>query len=335
MMISTSRVGELARVYGLTVRSEVPLHVHRPVPAGTPVDLEIALGAPVAQTEAMPPGRVLLDLRGKRRHYGATAVDHGFRLRFYGSCDVDLDLGLTRATVHPMSGAEPDLLSVLVSGSLLAFVLAMRGEVVLHASAVQVGDAALAFVGASGMGKSTMATLLCADGARLVTDDLLRLDTTSSPPTCALGATELRLRKGADHLAERFATQVGSSPGIRTTGDAREALAPVPATTEDLPLAALVVPVPDHSPQRRTTEITRLSPTEAMVLLSQFPRLLGWQDASVRRASFHQLADVVDRVPVHAAALPWGPPFPDDIAPRILRAIGLTADLGAGVGAAV
>ena len=157
----------------------------------------------------MPPGRVLLDLRGSRRYYAATAVDQGFRLRFFGSCDVDLDPILTRATVHPMPGADPDLLSVLVSGTLLAFVLTMRGETVLHASAVQVGDAAVAFVGASGMGKSTMATLLCADGARLVTDDVLRLDTTSSPPTCALGATELRLRKGADHLSERFAHRRG------------------------------------------------------------------------------------------------------------------------------
>jgi hypothetical protein len=330
---------DLVRVYGLTVRSEVPLHLRRPVAVGTPVDLEIALGAPVAHTEAqsvaMPPGRVLLDLRGSRRYYAATAVDGGFRLRFFGSCDVDLDGSLTRATVHPMPGADPGLLSVLVGGTLLAFVLTMRGEAVLHASAVQVGDAALAFVGASGMGKSTMATLLCADGARLVTDDVLRLDLTSSPPTCALGATELRLRKGADHLSERFANQSGIAPGLRTTGDARQALAAVPATTEDLPLAALVVPVPDHSPERRTAEIMPLSPTEAMVLLAQFPRLLGWQDASIRRASFHQLAEVIDRVPVHAALLPWGPPFPDDIAPRVLRATGLMADDGSEVGAAV
>ena len=94
------------------------------------------------------------------------------------------------------------------------------------------------------------------------------------------------------------------------------------------------MPLPDHSPQRRTAEITRLSPSEAMLLLSRFPRLLGWQDASVLRACFHQLADVVDRVPVHTAPLPWGPPFPDDIVPDVLRATGLTADDGAGAGAA-
>ncbi len=223
---------------------------------------------------------------------------------------------------------------MLVSGTLLAFVLTMRGETVLHASAVQIGDAAVAFVGASGMGKSTMATLLCADGARLVTDDVLRLDTAGSPVTCALGATELRLRKGADHLTERFANHVDSAPTHRTTADGRQALAAVPAETEDLPLAALVVPLPDHSPGRRTTEFTQLSPTEAMVLLSQFPRLLGWQDDAVRRASFHHLADVVDQVPVHTAVLPWGPPFPDDLAAGVLGATGLVADNRAGAGVA-
>jgi hypothetical protein len=333
-MITPTRLSDLVRVYGLTVRSELPLHLHRPVPAGSPVDLEIALGPPAAQTQAMPRGRVLLDLRGSRHYYAATAVDDGFRLRFFGSCDVDLDRSLTRATVRPARGADLDLLSVLVGGTLLAFVLTMRGETVLHASAVQVGDAALGFVGASGMGKSTMATLLCADGARLVTDDVLRLYTASSPPTCALGATELRLRKGADHLAHRFANQLRSAAELRTTGDARQALSAVPATTEHLPLAALVVPVPDKS-RERGVEITRLSPKEAMTLVSQFPRLLGWQDAAVRRASFHQLADVVERVPVHVAVLPWGPPFEEDITRRVLRATGLTAVDGAGAGAAV
>lgn len=323
-------MSDVTRIYGLTVRSEVPLHQRRPVPVGTPIDLDIVLGPPAPATDATPPGRVLLDLRGSRSYYSATADDEGFRLRFFGSCDVELDRSLTRATVHPVSGVDQDLLSVLVSGTLLAFVLTMRGETVLHASAVQVGDSALAFIGGSGMGKSTMATLLCSAGARLVTDDVLRLDSTVSPPTCALGATELRLRKGADHLADRFE----SAPALRSTGDARQALAAAASTTEDLPLAGLVVPVPDHSPERRTTELVRLSSQEAMVVLAKFPRLVGWQDAAVRRASFHQLADVVDQVPVHAALLPWGPPFPEDIVSCVLRATGLAVDGSAGAGPA-
>ena len=100
---------------------------------------------------------------------------------------------------------------MLVGGTLLAFVLTMRGEAVLHASAVQVGDAALAFVGASGMGKSTMATLLCADGARLVTDDVLRLDTTSS-------ATDLR--PGSDRAAAAQGRRPPGRPVRKRTGAA-------------------------------------------------------------------------------------------------------------------
>jgi hypothetical protein len=160
---------------------------------------------------------------------------------------------------------------------------------------------------------------------------VLRVDTRRTPATCALGATELRLRDGAAHLAERF----GTHPEIRATADARQALSPASATSENLPLAALVVPVPDRAPGRRTPEITRLSPREALVLLSQFPRLLGWQDIAVRRAGFHQLADVIDQVPVHAAVLPWGPPFPDDIAAMTLRATGLPADSHARLSTAV
>ncbi|HEX5089011.1 MAG TPA: hypothetical protein VFV89_14485 [Nocardioides sp.] len=319
---------DLTRIYGLTVSSEVPLHHHRAVPAGTQVDLDVVLGGSVSADDATPPGRVLLELRGNQSYYAATVDGEVVRLRFFGSCDVVLDRCLTRATVHPVAGVDPDLLSVLVTGTLLAFVLTLRGETVLHASAVQIGDAALGFIGGSGMGKSTMATLLCAAGARLVTDDVLRLDATASPPTCALGATELRLRKGADLLSERF----GGAPALRITGDARSALAAEASTDEDLPLAGLVVPLPDHSPERRIAELRRLSSQEAMVVLSQFPRLVGWQDHEVLRASFHRLADVIDRVPVHAALLPWGPPFPDDIASCVLRATGLVADEPEGAG---
>lgn len=153
------------------------------------------------------------------------------------------------AEVTPITASTPVIFTegAFDSGTLLAFVLAMRGEPVLHGSAVQSGDQALAFVGASGMGKSTMATLQAADGAGLITDDLLRLDLTRTPPGCALGATESRLRKAAGELAH----QIKRSPGRRATADDREALAPQRATSEGLPLAAIVIPIPDKSPDMR------------------------------------------------------------------------------------
>lgn len=309
----------LTRAYGLTLRSELPLRLERPAAEHSAIDLEIQLGAPTFRREDPPPGRILLHLQASRQFYTGTIADDAYHLRFYGTCDIVLDRGLRRATVHLVDGADPTVVEVLASGTLLAFVLALRGEAVLHASAVQLGDVALAFVGASGMGKSTMATLLCAAGARLITDDLLRLDLTASPPRCALGAAEVRLRKGAGDLAARFA----EPPQRRTTGDARDALSVPPTSTEGVPLATIVVPAPVHSPEFRDVSIERLDPKAAFLLLSRFPRLLGWRDEEVLRRQFQQLGEIIDAVPVHVAGLPWGPPFSDGLAEEVARGVGI------------
>ncbi len=309
----------VTRLYGLVVRSAVPLHHDRPPRPGAPVDLDIVVGERVAASTEPPPGRILLDMRTDSQHYTGTTCADGFRLRFYGTCDVAVDAALRRASVHLFPGADPAILPVLVGGAVLAFVLALRGDTVLHGSAVQVGRQALAFVGASGMGKSTMATLLCADGGRLITDDLLRLDVATTPPTCALGSTELRLRKSTGELSARFK----SAPGHRITGDERYALAVESAQIEDVPLAAIVVPAPDHSPDTTQVVTQRLDPMTSFLLLSRFPRLLGWVDEEVLRRGFQQLGDVVEKVPVFVARLPWGPPFQEDLAAEVRRAVGM------------
>lgn len=58
----------------------------------------------------------------------------------------------------------------------LPFALALRGHVVLHASAVEEAGEAVAFVGASGSGKTTLARELGALGWRVLCDDLLRVE---------------------------------------------------------------------------------------------------------------------------------------------------------------
>ena len=309
-----------SRIYGLNVCSHLPLHQQRPVAAGAPIDLEIDLGTPIEPTDEVPAGRLLLNLQTSKQFYSAVEADGGYLLRFYGSCDIWFDAGLARATVHPVNGTDLDHISVLVAGTGLAFVLSARGLPVLHASAVQVDQGAVAFVGGSGMGKSTMATLLCARGARLITDDLLCLDLGSTPPACQLGATELRLRKAAGELSDQFA----AAPRRRRTGDAREALATPIADMGHLPLRAIVVPVPDRSAEDASTGLHLLPPRDALLLLSRFPRLLGWQDKDMIRRHFDQLGSIVEGVPVYLASLPWGPPFSDDLVHGVLRGTGVT-----------
>lgn len=312
-------VTETVLLYGLRIESELPLHQHRPLPAGEVVDVRIRVGDPGAATAEPPPGRLLLDLHTDRALYSASELaGGGYLMRFYGTCDFAIDATCSAVTLHLVPGADPELAAVLAAGTLLSFLLALRGHPVLHASAVQVGEQAVGFVGASGMGKSTMATLMCAAGAQLITDDVLRLDLDGTgAPRCHLGATELRLRKAAGALAERFADR----PAQRLTSDARDALRMPPATRLDLPLTALVVPLPDHSGERRQAEIVRMAPTEALLTLLRFPRVLGWSDPQVLARQFQQLGDIVERVPIYWARLPWGPPFPADIASMVLDAV--------------
>lgn len=313
-MSSTSL--DRTRLYGLRVHSELPLHQAREMGDGPP-DVTIRMGEPIPATEQPPHGTMLLDLALAQRMYCATRHPDGhYVFRCHRVCDFVISEDLDEVTVQMMEGGAPDLAAVLATGTLLSFILAMQDRVILHASAVQVDDFVVAFVGMSGMGKSTMAALMCADGAELITDDVLRLDLhDEGPPTCHLGATELRLRKGADDLSARFTEAVET----RHTRDDRQALRLRGARTDRLPLRGIVIPRPHHDGSHTTLTLDHLDPKEALLTLIRYPRILGWQDPAVLGRHFHELGEITARVPVHVANMPWGPPFPDDVAQRLLE----------------
>jgi hypothetical protein len=61
-------------------------------------------------------------------------------------------------------------------GVVLGVLLHRRGRFTLHASAVSIGEAAVAFIGTKGAGKSTLAAELQRRGHPLLTDDILAVD---------------------------------------------------------------------------------------------------------------------------------------------------------------
>lgn len=306
------------RLYGLNIDSELTFHEDRP--ATGPADVTIRIGPPATASDDPPPGRRLLHLAVDRQYFTGTETDDGYILRFHGTCDFEIDSELRSVTARVVPGTDGDKVSVLAAGTMLSFLLTMRGATVLHASAVQMGESALAFVGRAGMGKSTMATIMCAGGAAIITDDVLNLDLSTSPPACHLGATETRLRKAADELADRF----DDRPTSRVTGDQRDALRLRAATDDQLPLRAIVIPVPDHEAPNDQPEVTRLNRKAALLSLLQFPRIVGWEDPGVLDRQLEEVARVVEAVPVFVARMPWGPPFPARLADRISDHVGLS-----------
>ena len=78
--------------------------------------------------------------------------------------------------VSPRSGVPHSVVSLFITGASMGVLLHQRGLLVLHASAVSIADHVAAFIGFKGMGKSTTAAAMVGRGARLVSDDVLAMD---------------------------------------------------------------------------------------------------------------------------------------------------------------
>jgi hypothetical protein len=303
---------------GLTVASELPL----PAPPGdarATVDVTITMAPPAPQEFERPSADVVAELIVDGYvWYSFCRVDHGYVGRLPRIADFLIDPDLTTVTCIPAVDGLDGVLPIVIPGTLTAFLLAVAGRLVLHGSAVDIGDRAVAFVGVSGQGKSTMAALCCAAGATLVSDDLLPLELAADGAvTCNRSGGEIRLREKAALLADRF----GDDVTVRTTADDRVAIGPTITTHERLQLAAIVLPRPRHD--RTDLEVRRLAPGEASLALSRYERIEGWRDRDHLRRHFVDVGRVVDVVPVLEVAVPWGPPFADDLALRVLEACGL------------
>lgn len=304
-------------MHGYRVVSEVPLTL--PVlssPTAALPALRIQRGEVRSIPWEPPSGRQLarVEDREKGIFYAVTREPGQLRLRFYGVCDFTADESLTDVVAHPDPGVDAAVLPVLIAGTVMSVRMILDGHLVLHASAVEVRGSALAFVGASGMGKSTLATLCCAAGHALVSDDVLRCEINQErTATVWPGATETRLRKAALDLQGLFRAH----PASRLTGDGRTAITAPEAGPGPVPLAACVVPLPNRS--RTEPEVRRLAPMEALLSLIRFPRVLGWTDQASSARQFDRLAELVQCVPVYEARLPWGPPFRPTLVPDLLE----------------
>lgn len=300
----TQAVPRTCRLYGLHVASPFVLghiadEVDRP-----DIRISVGDGRMSPDEDAVSRGRLLAGRSPGRPDY--RLLDRGPEGYFYRIRDfVDIDISPDQRVLQCRlaEGASEEMLPVMLTGHLLSTLLLLRGELVFHASAVEMDGAAFAFVGNSGAGKSTLAAIACRLGGRLVTDDVLRAVPTATGTRCYRGGASLRLRPDSKALAE--SATASSNGGV--SADGRHLLVPEPTPLDELRLAAVFVPrlLGPDTPLVRTA----LSPRSALLTLLQFPRVQSWTDPDTSAAHFDKLATMVQQVPVYSLDVPWGVPI--------------------------
>ena len=297
---------------GLRVESPVPLTA--PVDDGEP-DIVFVVGEPRTAVGERPPGEVVAERVVDGVPWYTFARCGGIVVaRFFGLADFDIDTERRRVVSHPRPEVDPAIIPILLTGTIVAYLLSEGGNLVLHASAVELDGGALAFIGYSGQGKTTLASLFCAAGYPLVTDDLLPVKVDElGDVSCTPGGVQLRVRPKAEAVIAHFTDSVPR----RRTADGRQGVSPLLTRAHRLTLRAAVIPEPDR--QRQHCECRRLPAIEAMLALTRFQRIEGWKSEHELRAQFGVITQVAGSVPVLAVQVPWGPPFRPEVVAEVLE----------------
>lgn len=172
------------QAYNLGIHSELPLP--ELVPADKHPEVLIQLGKLSASGPKKNNGGNYF--RGMVDGLGEFSVEEGREIIF-----------------EPASGVDESLIRPLILGPIMSILLRQRGLLVLHASSFAANGQAVAFMGDSGWGKSTLVESFHSRGYSILTDDVMAIDTNSGSPMVIPGFPQVKLWPDS-------ATAIGHAP---------------------------------------------------------------------------------------------------------------------------
>lgn len=140
--------------------------------------------------------------------------DSGYLLRFPDLADFHVSQDGLSVTCSPAPNVTDESPNHVYLNLVLPLASSIQGKLVLHASAVEMVDSAVAFVAWSGRGKSTLVASFATNGFRFLTDDGLILE-----------------------ISGQHYQVLPSHPSIRLWDDSEEAL--IPSGTETAPAVSV------------------------------------------------------------------------------------------------
>jgi hypothetical protein len=215
---------------------------------------------------------------------------HGdYLVRFPGTADFEVHADGTAVIAFPTPGLEAETLKDLYLNQITPLALSLQGRLILHASAVLLDEACIAFAGRSGRGKSTLAATFSTSGYPFLTEDALHVDFADALPQVRPSHSSIRLWPDSRRALRPRSPQAGDAK-LR-----HEAASDLPFHASTAPLRALFHLGPGDCGDVR---IERISPNTAFIQVVQSSFILGVTD-SAALASHFEGATRISALPIH------------------------------------
>lgn len=238
---------------------------------------------------------------------GALAPEPGcpstrYLLRAPDQADFILDLGEGRIDVIAPAALAQNTLEHLLLDQALPRLLAGRGHLVAHASIVQLSQGAVAFIGRSGWGKSTLAALLHRRGFPALCDDCALFERRGDTVYAIPSYPGLRLFE--DSIEQSMGTETLSSPVSDYSDKQRIIEIDHDAMLEGpRPLAAIcVLDAPD--PAITIPAIAQISAAAACMAIIEHGFRLDPSDSTLTARQLAQASTIAHAVPAYALTYP-------------------------------
>lgn len=216
-----------------------------------------------------------------------------------------------RVVIDPVEEISDTALQPYVIGPILGAVLYQRGYLVLHASSVSICDTAVAFLGHSGAGKSTIAAACQERGHTMLSDDITAVEIVDEKPIVTPGLPLLKL---TPEFADGF--DIGRAYPSAGPGDKQLYRAPSGVPRSTRPLERLYV-LADG--ELRTEKMSAGETVQALVGHTYTQSLL---DETSIGDHFRQCTRVADTAEISRLSRPRDLDLLSDTVQQIEREIG-------------
>jgi hypothetical protein len=217
--------------------------------------------------------------------------DPGYLLRFPGLADFSVSASGREVAAHPAPGVSEQTVEHLYLNQVLPLALSRQGKLVFHASAAEIGGAAVAFMGESGKGKSTLAASFATSGFRFLTDDGLMVEAGDGGHRVMPSHPSIRL--WLDSEAALIAPGTPTAPALEFTSKSRFLAGDRIAFCDSPRPLRRVYFLGDGS--ATAIRFQRLASAEALIELVRHSFLLDIEAQDMLAAHFEELSALASR----------------------------------------